>query len=144
MKLSEMSEQQAKIRHNFIQFLKSRSWRETELHASLESGEDFYIDAQLSKESSNRSLVSLIQEYDQILFEAEFDEFMLRLSTEDCDVTHSEELINALPHLKGPDDVVRLLSALLNRDTSYTIGIDDDFEPLSADTIGRFAELVLH
>lgn len=143
MKLSELSQKQAKIRYDFIQFLKSRFWKETELHASVEAGEDFYIDAQLSKESTNRSLVSLIQEYDQILFEAEFDEFVLRLSTKDCDVTHSEELIDALPHLNGADDVILLLTALLDQSTSYTIGIDDDFEPLSAETIGQFAELVL-
>lgn len=138
-----MSDRQANIRQDFIRFLKSRAWTEAELQASPGTGDDFYVDAQFAKDSSNRSLVSLIQAHDQILFEAEFDDFVLRLSTSDCDVAHSEALIDALPHLSCPDDVLRLLTRMLAQRIPYSIGIDDEFEPLSAATIGRFAELVL-
>lgn len=138
-----MAERQANTRQAFIRFLKSRSWTETEVPPLPEPGDDFYIDAQLFRHASNRSLVSLIQEHDQILFEAEFDAFVLRLSTTDCDVTHSEALVDALPHVNRPTDVVRLLTGLLTHGVPYTIGIDDEFEPLSTDTIARFAELVL-
>jgi hypothetical protein len=144
MRLKDMSEIKWEVRNKFIYFLRQYSWIPTEIHGDVESGEYFHIDAQLFTEVSNRSTASLIQEYDQILFEAQFDTFILRLSTRDCNIEHSRKLVKALPHLKDVGEVMDFLSELLDQNIEYTIGANDDFEPLSSDTINEFKILATY
>lgn len=142
MKIQDLTETQVKRRSNFIRYLEDAGWKKTKAHEDFVYGEDYYIDAQLSKKLNNTSISSLIQEYSQILFEAEFDDFILRLSTEDCRISHSAKVIEELPLLSDIDEVEKFLVDLLNSGVNYTIGVGDDFEILSNKTIQEFVGLV--
>lgn len=122
-------------------FLRVWAGKKTKVHGDFESGEDHYVDAQLSRKAAHISTVGLIQEYDQILFEAEFDAFMLRLSTYDCDISNSSTAAEEIYRLSEIDDIEDFLKGLLGNNPKYTIGIGDDFESLSNKSIQEFLQL---
>lgn len=142
MRLKDMSEVQLKTRKKFIELLEGYSWSFTEIHEEVDSGGFFYIDAQLYNERANRSTVSLALEYKQIIFEAEFNTFVLRLIVTNCDISHSRYVVRVLPYLRNSGEVIEFLRVLLSQDVPYSIGVHDDFQILSNETIDEFIELV--
>lgn len=142
MKIQDLSKNQVRRRTDFVNFLEGLGWKKTKVHRDFESGEDYYVDAQLSRKAANISTISLIQEYDQILFEAEFDTFILRLSTDDRDISNSSAVVEGIPHLSNTDDIEDFLKGLLSSNTKYTIGIGDDFEALSNKSIQEYIQLI--